>query len=104
MKAARFHRPGDPLGVEEVPDPELVPGAAIVQVLSAFVPPYFAEMIDGRVSYPLPPLPFTPGMDTIGEVLEVADDVSGLNVGDRVFGDPFYNTANVGGGAASCYV
>ena len=48
MKAARFHRPGDPLRVEEVPDPELVPGAAIVRVLSAFVPPYFAEMIDGR--------------------------------------------------------
>ena len=104
MKAARFHRPGDPLRVEEVPDPELVPGAAIVRVLCAFVPPYFAEMIDGRVSYPLPPLPFTPGMDTVGEVLEVADDVSGLAVGDRVFCDHFYNTVNVGGRAESCYV
>ena len=90
--------------VEEVPDPELVPGAAIVRVLSAFVPPYFAEMIDGRVSYPLPPLPFTPGMDTVGEVLEVAEDVSGLDVGDRVFCDHFYNTVNVGGRAESCYV
>ena len=104
MKAARFHRPGDPLRVEEVPDPQLVPGAAIVRVLSAFVPPYFAEMIDGRVSYPLPPLPFTPGMDTIGEVLEVAEDVSGLDVGERVFCDHFYNTVNVGGRAESCYV
>ena len=104
MKAARFHRPGSPLQVEEVPNPELVPGAAIVRVLSAFVPPYFAEMIDGRVSYPLPPLPFTPGMDTIGEVLEVAADVSGLEVGQRVFCDHFYNAVNIGGRAESCYV
>ena len=104
MKAARFHRPGEPLRVEDVPDPVLVPGAAIVRVLSAFVPPYFAEMIDGRVSYPLPPLPFTPGMDTIGEVLEVAGDVSGLEVGERVFCDHFYNTVNIGGRAESCYV
>ena len=89
---------------EEVPDPKLVPGAAIVRVLSAFVPPYFAEMIDGRVSYPLPPLPFTPGMDTIGEVLEVGEEVSGLEVGQRVFCDHFYNSVNVGGRAESCYV
>ena len=90
--------------VEETPDPELAPGTAIVRVLSAFVPPYFAEMIDGRVSYPLPPLPFTPGMDTIGEVLEVAADVSGLEAGQRVFCDHFYNAVNIGGRAESCYV
>lgn len=104
MKAARFHRPGEPLRIEEVPDPELVPGAAIAKTLSAFVPPYFAEMIDGRASYPLPPLPFTPGMDTIGEIVAVADDVSGLEVGDKVFCDHFYNAVNVGGRAESCYV
>ena len=90
--------------MEEVPGPKLVPDAAIVRVLSAFVPPYFAEMIDGRVSYPLPPLPFTPGMDTIGEVLEVGEEVSGLEVGQRVFCDHFYNSVNVGGRAESCYV
>ena len=104
MRAARFYRPGAPLRVEEVPDPRLQPGSAIVRVLGAFVPPYFAEMVDGRVSYPLPPLPFTPGMDTVGEVLEVADDVSGLEVGARVFCDHFYNSVHIGGRAESCYV
>ena len=69
MRAARFYKPGEPLRIEEVPDPDLQPGAAIVRVLSTFVPPYFAEMIDGRVSYLLPPLPFTPGMDTIVKLL-----------------------------------
>ena len=104
MRAARFHEPGKPLVVEEVPDPELRPGSVVVRVLAAFVPPYFAEMIDGRASYPLPPLPFTPGMDTIGEVIEVADDVSGLEAGQRVFCDHYYNTVNIGGRAESCYV
>ena len=104
MRAARFYQPGAPLRVEEVPDPDLRPGSAIVRVLGAFVPPYFAEMIDGRVSYPLPPLPFTPGMDTIGEIVEVADDVSGLAVGERVFCDHFYNSVHIGGRSESCYV
>ena len=104
MKAARFHRPGEPLRIEQVPEPILQPGAVIVRVLSAFVPPYFAEMVDGTVEYPLPPLPFTPGMDTIGEVLKIADDVSGLEIGQRVFCDHFYTTVNVGGAAESCYV
>ena len=104
MKAARFHRPGDPLSIEDIPDPVIQPGAAIVKVLSAFVPPYFAEMIDGTVSYPLPPLPFTPGMDTIGEIEAVGNDVSGLEVGQRVFCDHFYNSVNIGGRAESCYV
>ena len=77
MKAARFHRPGEQLRVEEIPDPIIEPGAVVVKVLAAFVPPYFSEMIDGTVSYSLPPLPFTPGMDTIGEVEQVGDDVVG---------------------------
>ncbi len=104
MRAARFYKPGEPLRIEEVPDPDLQPGAAIVRVLSTFVPPYFAEMIDGRVSYLLPPLPFTPGMDTIGEIVALANDVSGLEIGDRVFCDHFYNSVNIGGQAESCYV
>ena len=104
MKAARFHQPGQPLRVEEIPDPVIEPGAAIVKVLAAFVPPYFGEMIDGTVSYPLPPLPFTPGMDTVGEIEQIGADVSGLELGQLVFCDHFYNTVNIGGRAESCYV
>lgn len=104
MKAARFHQPGQALRIEDIPDPVLEPGAVIVKVLGAFVPPYFAEMVDGSVAYQLPPLPFTPGMDTVGEIDQIAADVSGLEVGQRVFCDHFYNTVNIGGGAESCYV
>lgn len=104
MKAARFYRPGEALRVEDISEPELRPGSAIVRVLSTFIPPYFGEMVDGTAQYPLPPMPFTPGMDTIGVIEKVADDVSGLEPGQRVFCDHFYNTTNVGGAAESCYV
>jgi NADPH2:quinone reductase len=32
-----------------------------------------------------PPTPFIPGMEIVGRVTEVASDVAGINVGDRVF-------------------
>jgi NADPH2:quinone reductase len=32
-----------------------------------------------------PPTPFIPGMEVVGRVTEVAGDVAGINVGDRVF-------------------
>jgi NADPH2:quinone reductase len=32
-----------------------------------------------------PPTPFIPGMEIVGRVIEVASDVAGINVGDRVF-------------------
>ncbi|HEY5067078.1 MAG TPA: NADPH:quinone oxidoreductase family protein [Xanthobacteraceae bacterium] len=31
-----------------------------------------------------PPLPFTPGVEAAGEVIEVADDVAGVAVGDKI--------------------
>ncbi len=34
--------------------------------------------------YPAPHMPFTPGMEGAGEVIETGDDVSGVKVGDRV--------------------
>jgi alcohol dehydrogenase len=104
MKAARFHAPGTPLSIEDVPNPVLEAGTAIVQIAAVFLPPYFAEMVDGTAQYPLPPMPFTPGMDSVGIVEQVATDVSGLEIGQPVFCDHYYNTVNIGGAAESCYV
>lgn len=104
MKAARYKTPGKPLVVEEVPDPALRPGSAVVRVLATFVAPYFQEMVESVQPYGTPPLPFTPGMDTIGEVLAVAPDVRGIAIGDRVFCDHYYNTTNLVSKAESCYI
>jgi alcohol dehydrogenase len=104
MRAARYHTPGKPLRVEEIQDPVLQPGSAIVRVISTFVAPYVQEMLDATQPYGFPPLPFTPGMDTIGVIECVADDVRGLEVGERVFCDHYYTATNLTSRAESCYI
>jgi alcohol dehydrogenase len=104
MKAARFKTPGKPLVVEDVPDPKLRPGSAVVRVLATFVAPYFQEMVESTQPYGTPPLPFTPGMDTIGVVEQVAADVKGIEPGQKVFCDHFYTANNLISKAESCYI
>ncbi|MHB1219438.1 MAG: alcohol dehydrogenase catalytic domain-containing protein [Alphaproteobacteria bacterium] len=104
MRAARYHTPGQPLRIETIPDPVLRPGSAIVRVLAVFVPPYFQEMVESVQPYGLPPLPFTPGMDSVGVVEQVADDVRGLEVGQKVFCDHYYTATNLTSRAESCYI
>lgn len=92
MKAARLHQPGTPLTVEEIREPELRPGSVIVRVESAFVAPSASDVVGGRLPFPLPPTPFTPGMDTIGVIERVAGDVHGLDEGQRVYCDHYFAT------------
>ncbi len=75
--------PEENLKVEEVPAPELAPGCVRVRVRAAGV--NFPDILCVRGLYQFkPPLPFAPGGEGAGEVVEVADDVSGITVGDRV--------------------
>jgi hypothetical protein len=64
-----------PLQIEEVSEPSLRPGSAIVRVLGALIPPSVAETLPGRYISPtdapqnlliLPPMPHTPGFDCVG--------------------------------------
>ncbi len=93
MKAAVFHEGAATLSIEEVAAPQLRPGAAIVAVEAAFVTGLLAR----RLAAPnggaiLPERPFVPGMDTVGRVLEVADDVAGLAPGDPVYGNHWHGS------------
>jgi alcohol dehydrogenase len=90
MKAARSHGGGEPLRIEAVPEPVLRPGSAIIRVRSTFVPPVTASLLGAEPGYILPPTPFTPGMDTIGTVEEVADDVAGIEPGEAVYCDHYH--------------
>lgn len=90
MKAARFHGGDEPLRIEAVPEPVLRPGSAILRVRSTFVPPVTASLLGTEPGYILPPTPFTPGMDGIGTVEEVADDVAGLEPGESVYCDHYH--------------
>ena len=97
MKAARLYQVGKPLEIEEIPDPILKPGSAIIRVLSSHIPPFTNGVLSGELGYAFPPLPFTPGVNAIGVVEAVAEDAFGLEVGQTVFCDPYiYSPRHLG--------
>ncbi|GEQ99930.1 NADPH:quinone oxidoreductase [Iodidimonas gelatinilytica] len=85
MKAIRVHEPGelDMLKVEEVASPQMKSGHIRIGVRACGI--NFADILIVKGLYQeKPPLPFTPGGEVAGEVLEVAPDVKGIKPGDRV--------------------
>ncbi len=104
MKAARFHGDRPHLVVEDTPDPVLLPGSAVVEVEACFMMGSLAGYIDNPSGRMLPPLPFVPGMDTVGRITAVADDVEGLAIGDRVYCDHWYASHNVSAEPDHCFL
>ena len=104
MKAARLYEFGQPLRVESTSEPSLRPRSAIVRVESAFVPPSIGDVIKGKFVYVSPPLPFTPGFDAIGIVERVAEDVQGLEIGERVYCDPLYESDGEFAPEDTCFI
>jgi alcohol dehydrogenase len=92
MKAARLHEGATSLVVEEIDPPKLRPGTVIVDVEACFMSPFAGDMIAGEGHYVMPPRPFTPGMDAVGKVAAVANDVDGIVPGQRVYCDPLYQS------------
>ncbi|MEM7669484.1 MAG: NADP-dependent oxidoreductase [Pseudomonadota bacterium] len=89
MKAVRFHAYGDPsvLRLEDVPDPSPGPDEVLLDVHAAGVNPLDWKIRSGALAQGMPlPLPFVLGWDVSGTVAAVGESVSGLEVGDPVFG------------------
>jgi NADPH2:quinone reductase len=74
----------DELTVQDVPEPTLRPGAVRVRVEAAGVS-YSTQIVVAGKYQRNPPLPFAPGTDIAGTVIEVADDVTDIKPGTRVF-------------------
>ena len=74
----------DQLVVEERPSPDLYPTCVRIAVTACGVNYVDALFVQGKYQIK-PPTPFIPGMEIGGRVTEVAGDVAGINVGDRVF-------------------
>jgi NADPH:quinone reductase len=87
VRAAVCHAYGPPevVRVEELPPPPLVPGHARVRVEAAAVNHPDVLLVANQYQVSMP-TPFVPGSEFAGEVVEVADGVKGVDVGDRVFG------------------
>lgn len=87
MMAWRVHEFGPPetMQFERVPVPSPGPGEVLVKVNAAGVGPWDGWIRGGRSALPQP-LPLTLGSDLSGEIESVGPDVTGLRVGDQVYG------------------
>jgi NADPH2:quinone reductase len=86
-QVTRLGEPADVLTLGDVPDPRPGAGQVGVRVLAAAA--NFPDVLMCRGLYQVrPDLPFTPGVELCGEVLEIGPDVTGVSVGDRVLGAP----------------
>jgi NADPH:quinone reductase-like Zn-dependent oxidoreductase len=80
MRAVRLHHPGtlDDLVVEDVPQPSLAPGVALVRV-------HAAALTKDELEWPVDRLPAIPSYELSGVVEALAGDASGISVGDAVY-------------------
>ncbi|MGW0684009.1 NADPH:quinone oxidoreductase family protein [Streptomyces sp. NPDC002754] len=87
MKAAQCTAYGPPevVRVTDVPTPVLAAGQVRVRVGAAAVNYPDVLLVAGKYQLPVEP-PFVPGSEFAGVVEAVADDVTGVRVGDRVSG------------------
>jgi NADPH:quinone reductase-like Zn-dependent oxidoreductase len=89
MRAMRFHQYGDPqvLTLEEAPEPHAGPGQVRIRVRATSVNPVDWKIRAGYLHEMMPvTFPAIPGSDAAGIVDELGDGVTGVNVGDAVFG------------------
>jgi NADPH2:quinone reductase len=97
MRALRCHSLGDlgSLSVDEVDSPSLGPGQVRIGVKAAGVNFPDILMCEGKYQVK-PPVPFIPGLEVAGVVMEVAEGVTHVKPGDRVLA-----FARLAGGFAS---
>lgn len=83
MKAAVVHEFGAPLSIEEVDRPEVTDGMVLVKVEACGVCHTDLHAVDG--DWPVKPqLPFIPGHEGVGVVVECGKGVTAVTAGDRV--------------------
>jgi NADPH:quinone reductase len=98
MKAIRFHEFGGPgvLRVDEVEKPQPGAGEVLIRVAVAGVN-YADTMLRAGTYFTKPSLPCTPGFEVAGVIEAIGEEVSNVQVGQRV-------TARIAGGGYAEYV
>jgi NADPH2:quinone reductase len=74
----------DAIEVVDIESPELTAGQIRVAVLASGLNYVDSLMIEGKYQIK-PPVPYRPGSEIVGRVIEVASDVTTLKIGDRIF-------------------
>jgi NADPH:quinone reductase-like Zn-dependent oxidoreductase len=88
MRAAVYSQTGDPaqvLSVTEIEEPHAGPGEIRIAVRAAGVNPIDWKLVAGMAGGP-PDQPKVPGIDAAGVVDEIGEGVTGVRIGDAVFG------------------
>jgi NADPH:quinone reductase-like Zn-dependent oxidoreductase len=87
MKALISREPGGPdtLTMAELPEPVAATGEMVVSVRAVGINFPDALIIEDKYQFK-PPRPFAPGGEVSGVVEAVGPDVTGFEIGDRVFG------------------
>ena len=89
MKAAQISLYGDPSVIElrKTNKPSLAAGQVLVEVYAASLNPFDSAVLAGYTKDIMPlAFPTTLGGDIAGIVVEISDDVTGIAVGDKVYG------------------
>ena len=86
MKSLQVQQLGslDSIEIVEIESPALSPGQIRVAILASGLNYVDSLMIEGRYQI-TPPVPYRPGSEIVGRVIEVASDVTNIKIGDRVF-------------------
>lgn len=87
LQVRAYGEPGEVLEVADMPQPQAGPGQVRVRVLAAGLNLPDVNLCRG-VYHLRPPLPFTPGMEACGEVVEVGEGADPGLLGRRVVGVP----------------
>jgi propanol-preferring alcohol dehydrogenase len=77
-----LEKPRQPLQLRDVPKPKPARGQLLVRVATCAVCRTDLHIVDGES--PDPKLPLIPGHQIVGRIEEMADDVEGFSIGDRV--------------------
>jgi alcohol dehydrogenase, propanol-preferring len=82
LKAARIHKGGNILAIDEVQVPQISSSEILLRVKAAGVCHTELHFLDGTI--PIPGEALTLGHEIAGEIAEVGEEVSDLRKGDRV--------------------
>lgn len=92
MRAARLHEVGQPMVIEDVDRPRATGTDVVVEVKACGMVPNLANVLANWETWyphePLPPRPAIFGLDPVGVVSEVGEQVVALSPGDRVYVNP----------------
>ncbi len=92
MRAARMHKRGEPLTIDEVEVPRPRPTDVLVEVRACGIVPNLGNVLNLFVEWfphlSLPPLPAIFGLDPTGVVVDKGAQVHGIDIGQRVYVNP----------------